>query len=62
MYKHNKYENINFEEEICRLTGEIKELRESNNAKIDVLKKVHIQEMEELQRSKTIQDSWFLCY
>ena len=42
--------------------GEIKELRESNNAKIDVFKKVHIQEMEELQLSKTIQDRWFFCY
>ena len=62
MYKHNKYEDINLEEEIDRLRSEIKELRESNNAKIDVLKKIHIREIEKLQLSKTIQESWFSCY
>ena len=62
LYTHNKYEDINFEEEIDRLRSKIKELRESNNAKINVLKKVDIQEMEKLQLSRTIQVSWFSCY
>ena len=53
----NKNKDVNFEEEIDRLGSEIKELRQSNNAKIDVLKKVHIQEMKELQLSQTIQES-----
>ena len=58
-YKHNKYEDINLEDEIDKLKCEIKELR--YNAK-DVLNKVHIKEMEELQLKRTIQENLFPCH
>ena len=54
MYKHNKYEDVNLEEEIDKFRCKIKELRESIKAKINVLNKVHIKEMEKLQLKRTI--------
>ena len=54
MYKHNKYEDLNPEEEINRLKRVIKEWGKYNSAKIYILAAVHQKEQEEIKQKKFI--------
>ena len=40
MYRHNKYENLNAEEEIDKLKEKIKQLQRSNTEKVKLLKEI----------------------